>query len=282
MEENSLEHVSSHFKFGKNWSSYSQLVSEQRIKQAEKSLIKLLGEDGIRGKTFLDVGCGSGIFSLAAARLGAKKVVSIDIDEECVKTTRKIMDKHNHQKNHEIYLLSVFDLPNKISQLGKFDVVYSWGVLHHTGNMRKAISDIKTALKDESSVLIIAVYARTFGCRVWVRLKKFYAHTNTLMQKLIRIFYTLTLSVILTISGLLKGSNIFKYLQSYQSKRGMSFMHDIHDWLGGYPYESISDSDFEAITKMQGLEIRQKFLISKYKLGILGSGCNEYVLALKL
>ncbi len=68
-----LLELDSHFSFGENWSHYAEKIDEARIEEAEKSLIRLVGRENIEGKTFLDIGCGSGLFSLAAVRFGAKK-----------------------------------------------------------------------------------------------------------------------------------------------------------------------------------------------------------------
>src|SRR4029079_9914222 len=72
------------FPFGRNWASFLGVLSEARIQEAERSLREMLGARRISGATLLDAGSGSGLFSLAAMRLGARRVHSFDFDAESV------------------------------------------------------------------------------------------------------------------------------------------------------------------------------------------------------
>src|SRR5512142_240157 len=78
------------FEFGKNWVKFLAVLDERRIGQAEQSLRDFLDIDSLAGKTFLDVGSGSGLFSLAAIRLGAERVHSFDYDPQSVACTREL------------------------------------------------------------------------------------------------------------------------------------------------------------------------------------------------
>src|SRR5205085_4127884 len=115
--------VSTHFRFGQNWADYSKLVDERRIADARVSVESLCGD--LSGKTFLDIGSGSGLFSVSALRLGAREVLALDIDADSVATTRKLLSQED-KRNWRAEQISVFDLPKRIDET--FDVVYSWGV----------------------------------------------------------------------------------------------------------------------------------------------------------
>jgi 2-polyprenyl-6-hydroxyphenyl methylase/3-demethylubiquinone-9 3-methyltransferase len=75
------------FRFGKNWSSFLKTINEERIIEAENSLKKMLGINDLKDKDFLDIGSDSGLFSLAAMRLGARRVYSFDYDPDSVACT---------------------------------------------------------------------------------------------------------------------------------------------------------------------------------------------------
>ena len=96
-----------------------------------------LGTSDLAGRTFLDIGCGSGLFSLAALQLGAK-VHSFDYDPDAVATTRQLRDRYAPDSDWRVEQGSVLD-SSLISRLGQFDIVYSWGVLHHTGALWEAL-----------------------------------------------------------------------------------------------------------------------------------------------
>src|SRR6266496_6740116 len=115
------------FAFGKNWKSFLTNLDETRIAEAERSLREMLQLDDLLGKSFLDVGSGSGIFSLAARRLGAR-VHSFDYDPESVACTAELKRRYfSNDSNWTIEEGSVLDEEYMLS-LGQFDVVYSWGV----------------------------------------------------------------------------------------------------------------------------------------------------------
>ena len=226
-----------YFSFGQNWKKFLEHLSDEQIREAELSLKTFLGgREAIAGKTFVDIGCGSGLFSLAAYRLGAKEIVSVDIDEASVWCAKKLHAKAGSPLHWKILTGSALD-KNFIDTLGKFDVVYSWGVLHHTGNMKEALKNVRDLSLPEGK-LYIALYNKNthhLECNTpfWHRIKR---DNNKIQQLWKRILETLYADYIL-LGLLLHGQNPFRYVTKYKSLRGMDFFTDIRDWLGGYPYE---------------------------------------------
>ena len=266
--------VETHFAFGKNWASYAALIGEREITEAERGLLKLLPKEALAGKRFLDIGCGSGLHSLAALRLGAGEVLAVDIDPDSVATTRAVLDRHAPQARYSVQESSVFDLDS--ARTGRFDVVYSWGVLHHTGDMHRALRQA-TALVAPRGVFMFALYRKTWMCGFWKLEKRFYSHAGPGTQKFIRSVYVALYRVALR----MRGQPFKEYVRNYKNKRGMDFYHDVHDWLGGYPYESISSAGVALAMHTWGL-VPVKILVQRGRAfgrhtGLFGSGCDEYV-----
>jgi 2-polyprenyl-6-hydroxyphenyl methylase/3-demethylubiquinone-9 3-methyltransferase len=261
----------SHFQFGKNWARYAEGVGEAQIQEATRALQRLVGADLV-GKTFLDIGCGSGIHALAAIRLGASSVLATDIDPDSVATARQMLSTHAPRSSWEVREVSVFDLGEQVKR--DFDVVYSWGVLHHTGDMDRAVRSAAARVA-ERGMLVLALYRRSLFCPLWKVEKRWYAHAGARAQDLTRAAYTrlYQLGVMLT------GRSFRRYLGQYNAKRGMDFDCDVHDWLGGWPYESISADEADALLGSLGFERRLMFGAEGVGLGAVAVGCNEYVYA---
>jgi 2-polyprenyl-6-hydroxyphenyl methylase/3-demethylubiquinone-9 3-methyltransferase len=260
--------VSTHFRFGDNWARYSDLVDERRIRDAMESVRALVGD--LKGKTFLDIGSGSGLFSVAALRLGASKVLAVDLDEMSVATTRKLLGRESDGR-WQAKKLSVFDLPDEVEQ--RFDVVYSWGVLHHTGDMWRAI-DCASRMVADGGLLAIALYERTPLCGAWTVEKRLYRRLPSLMQKIIRGGYITAWG-----AGMLaKGYNPWRRLREGQ-ERGMDVARDAHDWLGGYPYESTTAEEVGPFLRERGFTRRALVQWPVRLAGLFGSGCTEYLFA---
>lgn len=262
---------SNHFGFGKNWQNFLKSLDNEKIEEAKKSMVEFLGgENNIKGKTFIDIGCGSGLFSYAAFKLGAKKVVSVDVDEFSVACAKYLKEKEKNPDNWEIKQGSALD-ENFIKSLGQFDIVYSWGVLHHTGNMYKALENI-IILLGKQGYLYIAIYNKFIfswrggTSRTWLKIKKLYNNVNLIGKKIIEsifIFYCITIL-------LLRFHNPISYIKKYRNNRGMNWYHDIVDWLGGYPYEFAGPEEIINFFGAKGYYCKKLFFRN-------GTGCNEFL-----
>ena len=259
------------FEFGKNWAKFLALINEQRIAEAENSLRRMLECESLAGKSFLDIGSGSGLFSLAARRLGAR-VHSFDFDPNSVGCTRELRRRFfNDDASWSVESGSVLDV-EYIRSLGQFDIVYSWGVLHHTGQMWQALDNASLPVKPGGK-LFIAIYNDTGSQSVrWNSIKRTY---NKLPRFLRPAFALLAVSPdeiknVLRSAVTLRFGDYVRSWTRYDENRGMSHWRDIVDWVGGYPYEFAKPDVIFDFYRERG------FSLAKLKCGG-GLGCNEFV-----
>jgi 2-polyprenyl-6-hydroxyphenyl methylase/3-demethylubiquinone-9 3-methyltransferase len=260
-----------HFAFGKNWIDYAKKIDEARIAQAVSDLQRLSGRKDFEGLSFLDIGCGSGLHSLAAVRMGAVRVVGVDIDADSVSASRNTLAHFAPEADTRFDVTSVFDM-NQQSH-GGFDLVYSWGVLHHTGDMYRALTTT-ASLIHPGGTFMVALYKETQFCGMWRVIKRWYSKASPKSQGRARSFYV----GLQRFAHKIRGRDFDKYIQTYSKSRGMDFYNDVHDWLGGYPYESISPEDCHAFFSKHGFQLEHEAVkkLSRYHRGFFGSGCDEY------
>jgi 2-polyprenyl-6-hydroxyphenyl methylase/3-demethylubiquinone-9 3-methyltransferase len=234
------------YDFGSNWRSFiDHHLTDERRQEALDSLPAFLRRSSLEGATFVDVGCGSGLFSWVAYKLGAKRIVSFDVNPSSVACCKQLRVDEGEPTNWQVLEASVLD-DEKMRELGEFDIVYSWGVLHHTGEMWHAIDNAARLVKP-GGLMWIAIYNRADGIglysdgrvgssRFWEREKVFYNRLPKLGQRAVD--YTAATGMMA--AYLLAGRNPIREVQQHKQNRGMSWLVDIRDWLGGWPYEYAS------------------------------------------
>jgi 2-polyprenyl-6-hydroxyphenyl methylase/3-demethylubiquinone-9 3-methyltransferase len=256
------------FEFGKNWSRFLSVLDEGRVRQAEASLAAMLEAPSLEGKSFLDIGCGSGLFSLAARRLGAR-VYSLDYDPHSVACTRELRRRYfPDDPAWTVEPGSVLDRAC-MERLGRFDVVYSWGVLHHTGNMMQALEHAALPV-DSGGLLFISIYNdQGKFSRRWLAVKRLYNRSRAA-----RPFLLAGVAVLHwwrpTVKDFLR-LRPFESWRRYGRDRGMSAWHDVVDWVGGYPFEVAKPEAIFDFYRQRGFALR--------RLSTCGGslGCNEFV-----
>lgn len=252
------------FEFGKNWSRFLETLNEGKIEKAENSLREMLDVEDLEGKTFLDIGSGSGLFSLAARRLGAK-VFSFDFDSDSFACTTELKRRFfETDENWTIQQNSALDT-DYVKSLGKFDIVYSWGVLHHTGGMWKGLENADLPVK-QGGKLFIAIYNDTGSqARRWHWIKKTYCRLPKFLKT------PFALITILPNEVKFRFERLFSKKPVSNETRGMNRWHDIVDWVGGYPYEVATPDEIFEFYKTKN------YRLTKLKCGYVGLGCNEFV-----
>lgn len=258
------------FGFGANWAAFLGAVDESRISASMQSMTKLLPEEGIRGRTFLDVGCGSGLSSLAAIRLGATSVYSLDFDPRSVACTAEIKRRYAPDAtNWAVANADVLD-DAAVAQLGRWDIVYSWGVLHHTGRMWAALANA-ALLINPGGTLFIAIYNdQGRASRVWAHVKRLYNRSALGRVAVLSVYlpYFVLSGLVMDVIRRRRPTQRYK---TYWQQRGMSIYHDWIDWLGGLPFEVATPEQIFDFYRSRG------FILERMQTCAGGLGCNQFV-----
>jgi SAM-dependent methyltransferase len=224
------------FGFGRNWERFVRKhFSEERVELSRRALLDFLEMTDLSGKVFLDVGCGSGLHSLAALRSGATHVVSFDRDPDAVRTARKLRDTCPERERWTAISGSVLD-EDFLRTIAPADIVYSWGVLHHTGEMWQALINSARLVKP-SGLFYVALYQdRPYFERpmaFWIDVKLRYNNTGWFGKRRLELWYFWEFYLQRKMSTL---PAFIKRVRAYRA-RGMEMYTDAVDWLGGWPFE---------------------------------------------
>lgn len=274
------------FAFGKNWSQFLEKLDPQRLATAEESLKRLLARSvdsdsdsfSLDGKRFLDAGSGSGLFSLSAFRMGAN-VTSFDADPDSVGCSLALRDRRGDAASWNVISGSLLD-QTFMESLGKHDVVYCWGVAHHTGDMWTAINHLIDRV-DHGGTLVLAIYNdQSYVSQIWRIIKRTYMRLPTVLRPVFACFvgivligrrFVMTLLASVFRVFTLKNPLIpFLNWANETQGRGMHVWHDLVDWVGGWPFEVAKPEDIFRELRDRDFELRELITCA-------GHGCNEFV-----
>ena len=264
-ENSAYSAVDGRFEFGKNWTRFLSRIDGARVEAARASIAGKLRKVSLQGSTFIDVGCGSGLFSLAARQLGAQ-VLSFDYDPKSVSCTQQLRRRFSpNDTAWSVNQGSVLDT-EYLASLGQFDIVYSWGVLHHTGGMWDALRNIATLVKPGGSLFVAIYNDAGESTRRWKVIKRLYNASPLLRGPLLA-----------TVAAYYLASRCAKYalhpallLNRPKRERGMAMATDFVDWVGGYPFEFAAAEEIFEFYRQRG------FTLSYLKTR-RGNACNEFV-----
>lgn len=251
------------FDFGSNWQAYSRARLEpMRVREAEQSLTALFGTDRLAGRSFLDIGCGSGLFAVAAAGCAANPVVGFDVNPVSVSTSRENAQLYlpDGAAQPEFRTGSILD-QELVGRLGLFDNVYAWGSLHHTGEMWHAIANA-ASLVAEDGLFVLAIYDDHWSVPFWLRVKKLYNVSPRLGRRVMEAGFG---------AGIYAAVWAVARQNPMRKERGMDFWYDVVDWLGGYPYEVATPRQLREFLEPRG------FTFVSCAAPRVPTGCNELV-----
>lgn len=245
------------FRFGKNWQRFLKSVNEDRIEEARLRLVQFL-EPNLEGRSFLDIGSGSGLHSLAARRMGAR-VTSFDFDPESVEATTFLKSRYAPgDTDWRIDAGSALDT-DYLAQLGQYDVVYSWGVLHHTGAMWDALENVKHLVKPDGQLYIAIYNDRGETSQLWLKRKQRYCSLPGILKPFYFLYVYGPHELKKLVKSVRKGK-VSEYIESwsaYKRSRGMTRLYDMIDWLGGLPYEFAKASTLRDFYEKDGFKLEK-------------------------
>lgn len=226
-----------------------------------------LDREDLKGLNFLDIGSGSGLHSLAAHDAEAARIHSFDYDKASVGTTerlRKLVDEPAHWTVEQGDILD----EGYVSNLGAWDIVYSWGVLHHTGSMWKAIENAASLVKD-NGFFFIALYSSNVASpspEFLMDVKRRYNASSPSGKRRMEYWYLWRFGIDRRPWRI---PSLFRDMYRKRKSRGMDYMTDVRDWLGGWPMEYADDQEVVQFMK-------EKFGFELLRIST-GEACTEFL-----
>lgn len=257
------------FEFGQNWKDFvDRSFSEERLAVAQKKILDFTGLKDLEGFDFLDIGCGSGIHSFGAFRSKARKLHSFDYDRNSVAATQIMREKAGLPENWKVEWGDVLDQAY-VDKLGKWNFVYSWGVLHHTGEMWRAVRNAQRPVA-ENGYFYIALYSADVDLRpskeFWLEVKKKYNEASPAKKRMMVGWYVWRFGM--SRNPLLFPLVLYR-IAKHRHQRGMNYFSDVRDWLGGWPMEYAPDQEVVDI-----LEGEYGFKLANVA---TGEACTEFL-----
>jgi 2-polyprenyl-6-hydroxyphenyl methylase/3-demethylubiquinone-9 3-methyltransferase len=259
------------FEFGRNWHGFvKKNFTQERVEVAKHRILKFIGRTDTKGLDFLDIGCGSGLHSLAAWQAGASKVFSFDYDPNSVKAATLLWEKAGRPSNWTVERGDALD-KDYIAKLGKWNFVYSWGVLHHTGQMWQAIRNAQSTVADGGQ-FYIALYSKDADFQpskeFWLDVKQRYNRSSWFGKEWMLWWYVWRFMMQKDWN---RAKEVFDRAVEYKTQRGMDLLADIRDWLGGWPMEYAGDQEtVDLLEKEYGFRMLN---------ADTGQACSEFLFA---
>lgn len=275
MNVNAIDSDEDRFGFGENWSRFAAELPPARIETAKASLTEMLERESLEGMTFLDIGSGSGLFSLSAALIGADRVHSLDYDPDSVATTASLRERFAPDAAWKVERASALDAEH-MEALGQWDIVYSWGVLHHTGDLWTAMSHTCKRVAPGGRLFISIYNDQGATSRIWTAVKRLYNRLPRALRTPYAVLVMAPAELGILARKALRGrpGEYFRQWRSGDYDRGMSRWHDLIDWVGGYPFEVATPEEIVDFCLARGFQLRRLRTVGG------GLGCNEFVFEL--